>query len=32
MLQTGHKNSAVLRRCISEGSVFREPAAAAVGV
>lgn len=32
MLQTGHKNIAVLRRYIREGSVFRENAAAAVGL
>jgi hypothetical protein len=32
MLQTGHKNIAVLQRYIREGSVFRENAAAAVGL
>lgn len=32
MVQTGHKNIAVLRRYIREGSVFRENAAAAVGL
>jgi hypothetical protein len=32
LLQTGHKNIAVLRRYIREGSVFRENAAAAVGL
>jgi integrase len=32
MLQTGHKNIVVLRRYIREGSVFRENAAAAVGL
>jgi site-specific recombinase XerD len=32
MQQTGHKNIAVLRRYIREGSVFRENAAAAVGL
>jgi site-specific recombinase XerD len=32
MMQTGHKNIAVLRRYIREGSVFRENAAAAVGL
>jgi hypothetical protein len=32
MLQTGHKNMAVLRRYIREGSVFRENATAAVGL
>jgi hypothetical protein len=32
MLQTAHKNIAVLRRYIREGSVFRENAAAAVGL
>jgi integrase len=32
MLQTGHKNIAVLHRYIREGSVFRENAAAAVGL
>jgi hypothetical protein len=32
MLQTSHKNIAVLRRYIREGSVFRENAAAAVGL
>lgn len=31
-LQTGHKNIAVLRRYIREGSVFHEHAAAAVGL
>jgi integrase len=32
MLQTGHKHIAVLRRSFREGSVFRENAAAAVGL
>jgi integrase len=32
MLQTGHKNIAVLRRYIREGSIFCENAAAAAGV
>jgi integrase len=32
MLQTGHKHIAVLRRYLREGSVFRENAAAAVGL
>jgi integrase len=32
MLQTGHKNIVVLRRYIREGLVFRENAAAAVGL
>jgi hypothetical protein len=32
MQQTGHKNIAVLRRYIREGSVFRENAAAAAGL
>ena len=32
MLQTAHKHIAVLRRDIREGSVFREHAAAAVGL
>jgi hypothetical protein len=32
MLQTCHKNIAVLRRYIREGSVFRENAAASVGL
>jgi hypothetical protein len=32
MLQTGHKNIVVLRRYIREGSVFRENAAASVGL
>lgn len=32
MLQAGHKNIAVLWRYIREGSVFRENAAAAVGL
>jgi hypothetical protein len=32
MLRTGHKNIAVLRRYIREGSAFRENAAAAVGL
>jgi site-specific recombinase XerD len=32
ILQTGHKNIAVLRRYIREGSVFRKNAAAAVGL
>ena len=32
MLQTGHKNIAVRRRSIREGAVFREHAAAAVGL
>jgi integrase len=32
MQQTGHKNTAVLRRYIREGSLFRENAAAAVGL
>lgn len=32
MLQTGHKNIAVFRRSIREGSIFCENAAAAVGL
>ncbi len=32
MQQTGHKNAAMLRRYIREGSLFRENAAAAVGL
>ncbi len=32
MQQTGHKNTAMLRRYIREGSLFRENAAAAVGL
>jgi site-specific recombinase XerD len=32
MQQTGHKNTATLRRYIREGSLFRENAAAAVGL
>ncbi len=32
MQQTGHKNVAVLRRYIREGSLFRENAAAVVGL
>ncbi len=32
MQQTGHKNTAMLRRYIREGSLFRETAAAAVGL
>ena len=31
-LQTGHKSMAILRRYIREGSLFRENAAAAVGL
>jgi hypothetical protein len=31
-LQTGHKSMAVLRRCICSGSLFRENAAARVGL
>jgi integrase len=30
--QTGHKGTAMLRRCIREGSLFRENAASAVGL
>jgi hypothetical protein len=30
--QTGHKNTAMLRRYIPEGSLFRENAAAVVGL
>jgi len=30
--QTGHKDTAMLRRCIREGSLFRENAASAVGL
>jgi integrase len=30
--QTGHKSVAVLRRCVREGSLFRENAAALVGL
>jgi hypothetical protein len=32
MQQTGHKNTAMLRRYICEGSLFREHAASAVGL
>jgi integrase len=32
MQQTGHKNTAMLRRYIREGSLFRENAAAAIGL
>ena len=32
MQQTGHKNTAMLRRYIREGSLFRENAAAEVGL
>jgi integrase len=32
MQQTGHKNTAMLRRYLCEGSLFRENAAAAVGL
>ena len=32
MQQTGYKNTAMLRRYIREGSLFRENAAAAVGL
>jgi hypothetical protein len=32
MQQTGHKNTATLRRYIREGSLFRENAAAEVGL
>jgi hypothetical protein len=32
MQQTGHKNTAMLRRYIREGSLFRENAASAVGL
>jgi hypothetical protein len=32
MQQTGHKNTAILHRYIREGSLFRESAAAAVGL
>jgi hypothetical protein len=31
-LQTGHRSTAILRRYIREGSLFRENAAAAVGL
>ena len=32
MQQTGHKNTAMLRRYIREGSLFRENTASAVGL
>ena len=32
MQQTGHKNTAMLRRYIREGSLFRENAAASIGL